>query len=81
MQITEFEPLSRHRKLPDLGLHRMRDTKRLFGGPTATRREAVCGRLLAIGQTCLGLRPRRPEPYHLPRTFLALPHCATYDPV
>ena len=33
MQITEFEPLSHHRKLPNLGLHRMRDTKRLFGGP------------------------------------------------
>ena len=37
MQITEFEPLSHHRKLPNLGLHRMRDTKRLFGGPRATR--------------------------------------------
>ena len=35
MQITEFEPLSHHRKLPNLGLHRMRDTKRLFGGPSA----------------------------------------------
>ena len=33
MQITEFEPLSHHRKLPNLGLHRMRDPKRLFGGP------------------------------------------------
>ena len=36
MQITEFEPLSHHRKLPNLGLHRMRDTKRLFGGPSDT---------------------------------------------
>ena len=35
MQITEFEPLSHHRKLPNLGLHRMRDTKRLFGGPVS----------------------------------------------
>ena len=38
MQITEFEPLSHHRKLPNLGLHRMRDTKRLFGGPIIRRR-------------------------------------------
>ena len=37
MQITEFEPLSHHRKLPNLGLHRMRDTKRLFGGPLPAR--------------------------------------------
>ena len=37
MQITEFELLSHHRKLPNLGLHRMRDTKRLFGGPVLTR--------------------------------------------
>ena len=37
MQITEFEPLSHHRKLPNLGLHRMRDTKRLFGGPVTSR--------------------------------------------
>ena len=36
MQITEFEPLSHHRKLPNLGLHRMRDTKRLFRGPVPT---------------------------------------------
>ena len=54
MQITEFEPLSHHRKLPNLGLHRMRDTKRLFGGPGARlygiSRRAVrtTGTLLAL---------------------------------
>ena len=41
MQITEFEPLSHHRKLPNLGLHRMRDTKRLFGGPVRGAAVAV----------------------------------------
>ena len=40
MQITEFEPLSHHRKLPNLGLHRMRDTKCLFGGPGCPRSRA-----------------------------------------
>ena len=43
MQITEFEPLSHHRKLPNLGLHRMRDTKRLFGGPPGTRVTSCSG--------------------------------------
>ena len=73
MQITEFEPLSHHRKLPNLGLHRMRDTKRLFGGPMPTHQQK-CKNLLqdrvssdtgallrgrAIDARCIGLhRPR-----------------------
>ena len=53
MQITEFEPLSHHRKLPNLGLHRMRDTKRLFGGPAAT---ASCSLLGGPGLHLLRIR-------------------------
>ena len=44
MQITEFEPLSHHRKLPNLGLHRMRDTKRLFGGPVLESKRGYAAR-------------------------------------
>ena len=68
MQITEFEPLSHHRKLPNLGLHRMRDTKRLFGGPDATRQvtSAVHGHVeevantVAIESTVCGFPLRHP---------------------
>ena len=60
MQITEFEPLSHHRKLPNLGLHRMRDTKRLFGGP-ALSVHCAPHHVSSIKQTPMGFLQRRAE--------------------